>query len=287
MVKNYISVLRIHQYIKNLFIFLPLFFARHITDTDLIVRNIIAFVLFSMLASALYIVNDWRDLDEDCRHPVKKHRPLARGAVTVHSMIVLAILLTALSLTGAYYFERDLFFIFLLYLIIGLCYSFGLKRIPIIDLFIIAIGFVFRILTGAIVSGIPASMWIILMVFLLALFLGLAKRRDDILLSEEGTAVRKSVRGYNIEFVNASMIVMAPVILVSYISYTVSPQIIQQFQSDELYITAIFVIFGILRYLQITLVDNNSGDPTNILLTDRAIQLSIVGWILSYLVIIY
>jgi decaprenyl-phosphate phosphoribosyltransferase len=286
-IKNYLDLLRVEQYVKNLFIFLPLFFALKITSIDLLVNNLIAFLCFSLLASAVYILNDYKDIEEDRRHPIKKNRPLAAGIISYKKALFIMALFAIISLSISYYVEINLFLVLLAYFAVNISYSFGLKHFPIIDLFIISGGFVFRILAGAEASGVEASMWIILMIFLLALFLGLSKRRDDILLSMNGQNTRKNIDGYNLEFVNAGMIIMAPVILVSYISYTVSPQIIEQFHTKYLYLTVLFVILGILRYMQITFVENNSGNPTKILLTDRFIQIAIIAWLVTFVILIY
>jgi decaprenyl-phosphate phosphoribosyltransferase len=285
--RNYLALLRVEQYVKNLFIFLPLFFALKITHLDLLLNNLIAFVCFSILASAVYILNDFKDIEEDKKHPLKKNRPLAAGLTDHRKALTVMVLLAVVSLTVAFYVEINLFFLLAAYFAVNVGYSFGLKHVPIVDLFIVSGGFIFRILAGAEVSGVEASMWIILMIFLLALFLGLAKRRDDILLSMNGHNTRKNIDGYNLEFVNAGMIIMAPVIIVSYISYTVSPQIIQQFHTKYLYLTVLFVVLGILRYMQITFVENNSGNPTKILLTDRFIQIAIIAWLVTFVVLIY
>ncbi len=286
-IKNYLALLRVEQYVKNLFIFLPLFFALKITHVDLLLNNIVAFLCFSLIASAVYILNDYKDIEEDKKHPVKKLRPLAAGLINHRKALTIMALLTIISLAVSYYVEINLFFVLLAYFAVNVAYSFGMKHVPIVDLFIVSGGFVFRILAGAEASGVEASMWIILMIFLLALFLGLAKRRDDILLSMNGHNTRKNIDGYNLEFVNAGMIIMAPVIIVSYISYTVSPQIIEQFHTRYLYLTVLFVVLGILRYMQITFVENNSGNPTKILLTDRFLQIAIIAWLVTFVVLIY
>jgi decaprenyl-phosphate phosphoribosyltransferase len=284
---NYLALLRVDHYVKNLFIFLPLFFALKITQVDLLLTNLIAFVCFSLIASAAYILNDYKDIEEDKKHPVKRFRPLTAGRIGHREAFIIMALFAVISLAVSLYIGINLFLILLAYFVLNVFYSLGLKRVPILDLSIISGGFVFRILAGAEVSGVEASKWIILMIFLLALFLGFAKRRDDILLSMRGHKARKNIDGYNLEFVNAGMIIMAPVILVSYISYTVSPQIIEQFNTQYLYLTVLFVIIGILRYMQLTFVENNSGDPTKILLTDRFIQVTIIFWLMTFVVLIY
>jgi decaprenyl-phosphate phosphoribosyltransferase len=284
---NYLALLRVDQYVKNLFIFLPLFFALKITQVDLLLNNLIAFVCFSLIASAAYILNDYKDIEEDKKHPVKRFRPLTAGRIGHRKAFIIMAFFAVISLAVSLYIGINLFLILLAYFVLNVLYSLGLKHVPILDLFIISGGFVFRILAGAEVSGVEASKWIILMIFLLALFLGFAKRRDDILLSMSGHQARKNIDGYNLEFVNAGMIIMAPVILVSYISYTVSPQIIDQFNTQYLYLTVLFVILGILRYMQLTFVENNSGNPTKILLTDRFIQITIIFWFVTFVILIY
>jgi hypothetical protein len=138
------------------------------------------------------------------------------------------------------------------------------------------------VFAGAVLIAVTPTMWIVLVTFLLALFLALAKRRDDCLLAQGGLKTRKNIDGYNLELVNAAMVLMAAVTLVSYIMYTVSPEVVVRFGSDYLYLTALFVIVGILRYMQITFVEENSGSPTKLLLKDRFLQLTLVGWVMSF-----
>ena len=169
---------------------------------------------------------------------------------------------------------------------INIFYSFKLKHIAIVDIFIIAFGFVLRLFIGGTCGNIELSHWIILMTFLLALFLALAKRRDDVMLSSQGKTLRKNIDGYNYEFISASMILMSGVIIVSYILYTVSNDVVEKFNTSNLYLTSIFVILGILRYMQITFVEQNSGSPTKVVLTDRFLQITILLWLISFIGVI-
>jgi decaprenyl-phosphate phosphoribosyltransferase len=283
----WVKLLRPHQYTKNIFIFLPLFFAVRITDVDLLLHAVLSFVLFSLLASAVYILNDLKDIEEDRAHPTKSLRPLASRAVSTSSAKILMFILASISLGSALLIQWELAFILSIYLLINVGYSLGLKHVAILDLFIIATGFLLRIFAGSVSTGVELTMWIILITFLLAVFLGLAKRRDDVLLANGGLKTRKNINGYNLEFVNAAMIIMASVVIVSYIFYTISPEIQQKFQSKFLYLTVFFVIMGIMRYMQITFVENNSGNPTSILLKDRFLQASILAWIVAFVFIIY
>ncbi len=282
-----LKLIRPHQYIKNLFIIAPLFFAGAITDQQALIASLLAFVFFSISASAIYVLNDLKDVNEDRLHPVKCDRPIASGRISIPQAWIIFTGLLALGLLGAYWLSEMLFYIVLLYVMLNVLYSFGLKHISIVDIAIIAFGFVLRILAGSAVIQIPPSMWIILMTFLLALFLALAKRRDDVLLATQGKQTRKNIDGYNLEFVNAAMVIMSSVVTVSYIFYTISDEVQMRLQTEYLYLTVIFVILGIMRYMQITFVENNSGSPTKIVLKDRFLQITIVLWAAAFGTIIY
>ncbi len=287
MLKNYIHLLRPHQYLKNMFIFMPLVFALKVTDLVLIEKALVAFIAFSLVASSIYIFNDIRDIEEDKNHPTKKLRPITSGKVTVKAGIILMIILFIIGIGIAYFLNLHFFYILLGYFALNIMYSLALKHISIIDIIIIAVGFVLRVFSGSVVVNVDASEWLIIMTFLLALFLALAKRRDDVLLSTDTNTIRKSIDGYNIEFINSSMIIMASIVIVAYILYTVSPQTTEKFHSNYLYLTAVFVITGLIRYMQIAFVENNSGSPTNILIKDRFLQLTIFLWLASCILLIY
>ena len=284
--KEIIKLLRPHQYVKNIFIFAPLLFAFSFNDAALIFKSVVAFVLFSLIASGIYIFNDLMDIEEDQKHPKKKFRPLASGAVSKERAIRLIGIFSIIPLIATLFFDFELFIILTLYFILNLLYSLKFKHISIIDIFIIATGFVMRLFAGSVVVDIQLSMWIIIMTFLLALFLALAKRRDDVLLSLEGKETRKNIDGYNLEFVNASMVLMSGVIIVSYIFYTISDAVIARLHTDHLYLSAFFVILGIMRYMQITFVEEQSGSPTKIVLKDRFMQLTILFWLVSFYLIV-
>lgn len=289
MLKNYLSLLRPHQYIKNLFLFLPAFFSLQIKDVEVLLRTGLAFVAFCCMASAVYILNDYKDREADREHPKKKDRPLASGSIRVEHAFILMGILIILSFISSIYLGKIVFYLLSAYVFINVLYSFKLKHIAIVDIFIIALGFVLRIAVGAYAAPVPIpySKWIVIMTFLGALFLALAKRRDDVLLAAKGQKVRKSIDGYNLEFINGAMIIMASVLIVAYISYTIAPEIQENFGSEFLYLTVAFVILGVLRYLQITFVEEKSGNPTQILLKDVFLQLTIVAWILTFIILIY
>ena len=283
--QSILKLLRPHQYIKNLFVFAPLFFTFSF-NFEQIVDCIVVFILFSFLASSIYILNDYMDIEEDRQHPKKKFRPIASGEVSKNSAKILFFVLSIPSLIASYFINIDLFVVLTIYFVLNIAYSLGLKHITIVDIFIIASGFVLRLFAGASVIDNQLSMWIIIMTFLLALFLAVAKRRDDVLLSFEGKETRKNIDGYNLEFVNAVMVFMAGVIVVAYVLYTVSDDVIHRLNSSNLYITAFFVILGVMRYMQITFVEGNSGNPTKVVLKDRFLQITILFWLASFYLIV-
>lgn len=284
---SYINLLRPYQHVKNLFVFAPLFFAGRMDESLLLYKSVIAFVVFSFVSSSVYIFNDYRDRAEDREHPVKKHRPLASGEVSGMPALWLAGIILVTGLAIVLVLDVHLFPVISLYVILNFLYSIGLKHISLVDIFIVAMGFVLRIYAGHAATQIYLSVWIILITFLLALFLAVAKRRDDILLSKELKKVRKSIDGYNLIFVNSAMTIIATVIIVSYIMYTVSTEVTSRLHSDTVYMTSVFVLFGILRYMQITLVEEKSGDPAKVLLSDTLMQISVLFWMISFALIIY
>ncbi len=283
-----LKVLRMHQWTKNLFLFLPLFFAGAFLEWNALLSCILGFILFSLTASAVYIINDIRDVEEDRLHPEKKNRPFASGAWSIRSGQLLALLFIGGSFSAAYLLQPHFFWVLFAYFAINLAYSAGLKKVALLDITMIATGFVLRVVAGGVLAVVPISSWIIIMTFLLALFLGLAKRRDDLLiLRDSGKKMRQSLDGYNLPFIQSAMVLMAGVVMVSYIMYTMSPEVIARMGTDKLYITGLFVLIGLLRYLQLTLVFEKSGNPSKILLKDRGIQISLLLWVLSFVVLLY
>ncbi|HIC12557.1 MAG TPA: decaprenyl-phosphate phosphoribosyltransferase [Sulfurimonas sp.] len=278
---NLITLLRPHQYVKNLFVFAPLIFAFNFNQES-VFNATIAFILFSLLASSIYVLNDFMDIEEDKKHPTKKNRPLASGAISLTSANFLFLGLSSSTLIVTYIFSHELFAVLVMYFVLNILYSYRFKHIAIVDIFIIATGFVLRLFAGAQVTDTPLSMWIIIITFLLAIFLALAKRRDDVLLSIEGKETRKNIDGYNLEFVNAAMVLMSGVVILSYLQYTVSPEVIARIGSEYLYLTTMFVILAILRYMQITFVEQQSGSPSKIVLKDTFIKVTLILWLISF-----
>lgn len=290
MLKSVILLLRSHQWLKNLFIFLPLFFDRHLLDLAYLYPTLVAFMAYNFAASAIYCFNDIWDRSADRLHPKKCKRPIASGSISVRGGYIVMAFCLAISLVILSSCERrySLFAIVGFYLAMNIAYCVFLKRIALVDIFIIAVGFVLRIWVGGVVTGIYLSHWIVLMTFLLALFLAFAKRRDDVVIYEDtGVKARKNINRYNLPFMNQAISIVASVTMVCYIMYTVSEEVISRIHSPYLYLTSAFVLLGLLRYLQLTVVDVKSGSPTKVLLKDRFVQMCVLLWIAAFFLILY
>ncbi|MBR5170703.1 MAG: UbiA prenyltransferase family protein [Muribaculaceae bacterium] len=283
-----IKLLRPKQWSKNVFVFLPLFFDKKFTDVHLLALTCLCFVIFSLAASAVYCLNDILDLKADALHPEKCKRPIASGAVSVGAGWAAMIICAVLALGLTVWLLPDLTWLLLSYMALNIAYSLWLKHVSLVDMLLVASFYVMRVLAGAISCDIVPSQWIVVMTFLLALFLVLGKRRDDVMLqTETGVTVRRGIANYNLQFINMTLTLVATVTIVSYMMYTMSKDVATRFDSSYVYCTAVFVLAGILRYLQITIVENRSGSPTKVLFRDRFIQLCLLGWFISFLVIIY
>lgn len=293
--RQIITLIRPHQLVKNIFVFTPLFFDRHVTDWHYVWPCLVAFIAFCLVASGIYCFNDIHDADADRQHPVKCMRPVACGAVskqtayvTMSIVWILAIMLVAWACIYSGRIRIGLIGTLLLYVVMNIAYCIKLKQIALLDVFMIAIGFVLRVAAGGMATGIILSHWIVLTTFLLTLFLAVAKRRDDAAIYETtGVKARKNVECYNMDFLNQFIGVLGSVTIVCYILYTVSDEVVERMGSHYLYVTSVFVLAGIMRYMQITLVDRKSGNPTKVLLQDHFIHVCIIGWISAFTIILY
>ena len=293
--KEIIKLLRPYQWLKNLFVFAPVFFNGSVLDIDYLLPSFMVFFSFCMAASSIYCFNDIYDAETDRMHPIKRNRPIASGAVSKNMGYCLMIICLVLSIIMIFSFcwHSDsariiIFTLILFYVLLNIAYCVWLKHKAIVDVFIIAMGFVIRIYAGGAATGIELTNWLVLMTFLLALFLAFAKRRDDVEMYETtGKVVRDNITRYTLDYMNQVIGIIASVTMVCYIMYTVSPEVIDRFHSSKIYLTSVFVLAGIVRYLQVTMVDVKSGSPTKVLLHDKFIQSCVFGWILSFVLIIY
>lgn len=286
---NVFTLIRINQWIKNAFVFLPIFFDQQFTSFSALLDGGIAFLGFSLIASAIYCFNDYIDVDFDKNHPEKKHRPIASGAIKKQQAIIYMLLLLLSSILITYCFNgMKLTYVVLIYFVLNILYTLILKKIIIIDVITIASSFVLRIVAGGVAASIVLSYWIVVMVFLLALFLALAKRRDEVLIYKEtGTKVRSNIEKYSLPLINTILIIIVVIITGAYILYTLSPSIIAQFESKYIYITSIFVILGFYRYYKLIQQRVSYANPTKILLSDLKMQFIVFGWLVCFYVLIY
>ncbi|MDR7694776.1 UbiA prenyltransferase family protein [Riemerella anatipestifer] len=292
--KKYFNLLRVEQWVKNLFIFVPLLFSGKILEVDLFYLSFFAFLIFSLTASSIYIINDYMDIDSDRQHPEKKNRPLASGAISkttaqiLFSGLILSILgslwvgLSVLNIGNIWKFGS----IILFYFVMNLAYTFKLKHIAILDITIIAIGFVLRVLAGGYITGLIITQWAILLTFVLALVLAIGKRRGELVNAQLTGKTRKALDGYNIQFADIVLSISCALAIVCYLMFTLSPEVQARFHPRVFY-TVVFVLFAFLRYLQQTLVYNRTESPTKIVYKDRYIQITLVLWIVVFLYQIY
>ena len=289
--KNIIRLTRPYQWAKNIFILLPMFFGGALTDIHSAQMALMAFFAYSFAASAIYCYNDIIDVEDDRKHSEKCHRPIASGALSVaQGYVIMALMMVLSAVIIALMGDRALLVggVVVAYFILDILYCRLLKHYAIVDVCVLSFGFVLRILAGGFATNITPSNWLVMMTFLLTLFLAFAKRRDDVVrMLKTGEAPRHNTERYNLTFINQAVTITAAVTVVSYIMYTVSPAVTQRIGSDYVYLTSVFVILGLLRYMQLTLVDEKSGDPTKMLYSDHFLQLVIALWFAAYLIIIY
>lgn len=283
-----IKLMRPKHWVKNLFIFLPVFFAGQLSIIFSSIDLMTAFFSFSMAASAVYIFNDLLDVEKDKLHPTKKKRPIASGKITKPLAICISTLLAIIALSFS--FLVNIQSIIGGYILLNILYTLSLKHIAIVDVSIISIGFVLRVLAGGIVANVLISKWIIIMTFLLAMFLAFGKRRDELLVAsthKEEKSIRPALSGYNLEFINLCLICVSVIIIIAYMLYCMSAEVIERMGTEKIYFTSFFVILGILRFLQIIIVEKKSGSPTEILWNDRFIQSVLIGWLGLFGYLIY
>ncbi len=289
--KHLFQLIRPKQWVKNVFVLLPMFFGGSLFEGQNMLAALVTFMAFSFVASSIYCYNDLIDVEADRRHPVKCKRPIAAGLVSIRQAYLLMAVMLVLSMAMLLFLPQKAMAvggIILFYWVLNLAYCAWLKEYAIVDVCIVAFGFVLRLLAGGMATDTPLSRWIVLMTFLLTLFLSFAKRRDDVLrMNQTGEAPRKNTIRYNLTFMNQAITITASVTLVCYIMYTVSPEVVSRFGTEQLYLTSVFVLLGLLRYIQLTVVDELSGDPTRLLLRDHLTQGIVVLWIAAFIVIIY
>lgn len=284
---DYLGLIRIKQWLKNLFVFLPIFFAGKILDLHLLLNSIVAFFSFSFIASSIYIINDYIDIEKDRMHPEKKNRPLAAGKIRInHAIIVFLFLVLASYFMGYLIHSWGVILIISVYFVMNLAYSFKLKQIAIIDVVIIALGFLLRIYMGGFATNLPITVWAILVTFFLALVMALGKRRGELINVQLTGETRKALDGYNLQFIDIAITMVSTCFVVCYIMYTLDPVIKMNFHYYIIY-TSLFAVIGILRYLQLTFVYNKTESPTKVLYKDLFLQIDLAIWVVMIFILKY
>ncbi len=284
---SYLSLIRMKQWVKNAFVFLPLFFSGNLFNVDLLIRSFYGFLIFSFVASSIYIINDYVDIEKDKMHPDKKNRPLASGVISKSNAIKLFIVLCIITMLLVYYLATwKVGVIVGFYFLMNLAYSFKLKQVAILDVIIIAFGFLLRVFVGGYMTGILVTDWTILLVFDLALILALGKRRGEIVNAELAGITRKSLDGYNLNFLNSALAVTCTIAVMCYMMYIFTPEAQSKFHHYIVY-TFVFVFAAVLRYLQQTFVYLRTESPTKLIFKDMFLQILILSLAISYTLLIY
>lgn len=274
-----VRLLRPRQWIKNVFVFAGLIFSRHFFYPASIVQSIIAFLLFCLLSSGVYILNDIFDYEEDRMHPGKKERPIAAGTITKRTGVVLACIFIGTALVGAYFTALPFFYTCLIYTILMIMYSSFIKKIIILDVLFVASGYVLRAIAGAVIIDVEISPWLLLCTLLLALFLAISKRRSEIMrLGDMAVQHRKTLSGYSINLLNQMIGIVTSACIVSYCLYTLAPETTAKFGNRSLLYTVPFVIYGVFRYLYLTYSSTEAESPEKIITRDKPLQICLVLW---------
>lgn len=283
-----LALLRPSHYIKNLFVILPLFFSGRISEGNLLEEAMLAFLSFCLIASSVYVFNDIHDLEEDRNHPQNQQRPIASGVVSVRTAYLLDLLLTLAAFLLAWVVNIQLLYVVIGYKLMNILYTLLIKKIAIVDVMVLSLGFVLRLLAGSVATGVQLTEWIIIMTYLLSLLIVLGKRRNDAIAFEQKEIVlRAAVRGYNSLFLNQAMVLLSSVIIVSYILYAISPEIQNRLHTQYLFTTVFWVLAGVLRYLQLLFVFRLDDNPVKLLLKDNPLKLIMLAWLLHFFYFLY
>jgi 4-hydroxybenzoate polyprenyltransferase len=281
--------LRPHQWIKNGFILLPLIFAQQAFSYPQLILTLQALAIFCLMTGGVYLINDLLDVELDRRHPQKRHRPLASGLISPRLAVVTATLLLFSSLVWAFFANRRLFFVCVIYLTIQFFYNYRLKNIVILDIFCVSSGFFLRVIAGAVTIHVPMSRWLVICTILLAMFLSLSKRRHelDVLGQEEAGSHRKVLAEYSLHLLDQMIGVTTAGILLSYLLYCTAPETVKKFGTDHLIYTFPFVLYGVFRYLYLIHQRHEGGSPERILVSDSSTLSSVLLWGIACLLIVH
>lgn len=296
---KFLRLIRVHQWIKNVFVFIPLLFSLHLFDKDYFITTLLAFLVFCLASSAIYVINDLVDIESDRAHPVKKDRPLPSGAISQNAAIITASLLLVLVFWLMMYFNWEFILLVMAFVVLNVLYSFWLKNVVLLDVFSIAAGFSIRVLAGAFVIQVPISSWLLLTTMFISLFLGVMKRRSELVLvtekqrlnleSAEQTGInsRKVLAQYSLNFADQMATIAATGVIVCYALYTVAPRTVSIFNTERLIYTTPFVVFGIFRFMYLEYISGKGENTTHTLATDIPMIVNVLLYAGVTIMIIY
>jgi len=289
MIKNYFDLIRVPQWIKNLFVFVPLLFSMHLFESDYFLISLKGFFVFCLASSFIYIINDIVDLEADANHPKKKNRPLPSGRISKNNAMILSAVILIILVALTFTTNRSFNFFLLGFVVLNILYSFYFKHIVILDVFSIAAGFSIRVLAGAAIISVPISDWLILTTMFISLFLGVMKRHSELIQVSDSTtaSTRKVLTDYSVTFTNQMATVAAAGVVICYALYTVAPRTVSVFGTENLIYTTPFVVFGIFRYMYLEYLNQKGENTTQIMLTDLPMIVTVLLYSLTTVLIIY
>jgi len=272
-----------------MFLFASLIFSRHLFEGDFVLTELHAFLVFCLLSSAIYVLNDVADREADSLHPIKRTRPIAAGTISPAAGVVFALLLLVVTAVLAGMLSRSFQYAAAIYAVLNIGYSFWLKRVILVDVFIIAAGFMLRVLAGAFAIDVEVSHWLVLCTLFVSLFLAISKRRGELMLVRDANnySERPVLREYDIAFIDQIITVTAAGMAISYALYTVADRTVAMFKTENLIFTTVFVLFGIFRYLFVLKQKKIEDNPAVLLLSDPVMIVNVGAWFVSCVLIIY
>ncbi len=288
MLSSLLKLMRPTQWLKNGILMAALVFAGEATNPDKVQLAVYALIIYCLLSSAVYVFNDLIDRENDRQHPLKKARPVASGQISLAVAVTLAVALGALGIAGAWLVNWPFFMVALVFLALNLLYTLWLKHIVIVDVMSIAVSFVLRAYAGALAIEVPASKWMLINTLLLALFLGFGKRRHELLLLEDdATSHRRILDRYSPYLLDQLIGVVTASVVVMYMLYTFSSEVMQKLGTENLFVTIPFVVYGVFRYLYLIHKEEKGGSPTRVMIGDAPILINVILWLITVIVVLY
>lgn len=284
---SYLKLLRVTSWLKNVFVFVPVVFAKHIFEKEYLTESILAFIAFSIASSLVYVFNDLMDLEKDRIHPIKKQRPLASGKISKSNAVILLVVLAVITILFSLRFEKPFTIVLWIYILLNFFYTMWLKEVVIVDIFCIAFGFMLRVFSGALAVNVFISNWLILTTIFISLFLAVMKRRVEIASSPNAVEQRAVLKDYTLNFIDQISAITAGGVIICYALYSVSERTVRQFGSESLVFTSIFVIFGIFRYMYLVYKKDMGENVTEVLISDLPMIINAALFVAVAVYIIY